>query len=331
MREFFVMLYVGTNEKVKSMNVLTFNNLLELESKEVDAFTKKTEQYESSVDVYLKVMFSTTTIANLLKKSANNEEIIELTEDYFIKNFYQIKISKDHFFGAIGVYKNYEYKQYNPENKTEYKEKHLESYLNEMHEKFMQVTKWLLDYRYKNEDFALQFKYNNNKAEFVKLFIMFKNNILTKFIDLEYFKNTFREKLRKELEDVFEQKIVVGDVFETGKIYTVSKTHAIEKVIETGRLPEVKTWYYNNMEVVDRNTISFYFSCYLDSNPLFSRKSSGYNVIRIDASKNRQSIYIEKDNMFVFLNKKDAENFYKSQLLKMREKIDKALNLQFEF
>ncbi len=325
------MRYTAQVRRKNEMKSMTFGELLDLEEKEADFFSSNETGRESTTNVFIDINLTKHYFASLFSKSKNGAEIKELTEAFFVKNFFNIITDESWCFRNIKVKKDYSYNSRNAEYNADCKENDRKSHVFKMHQEFLRVSNELIKYHYRGYDQTYSFKYKTDKSEFSKLFVLFKNNILSKYYNYEEFYKVFRPLLDKKVDAFFSRELYDLDLLSTKEIYTISKKETLEKVIETGRMPNIEYYKYINMEITSDGSVSLFFAKHDNGIRIRMKEWTPHDVIRIDLCNSGLSIYQEKDEHMIFVNKKEAQSFYKDRLKEMRAKIDKALSTTYEF
>lgn len=326
------MYYLENHYKRTDGKKISFRELLDLEKKEAEHFSKINDRYDSAVDYFVNVKFCTSIFVPLMSKLSENKEISELTEESFVKNFFTLSVGERSPFNQITLQIPSYFENFSTENGEKYYNEQLDRAVSKMYKKFMEVTDRLNDYYFNDKDWAFQFKYNNQKQHFPALYVMFKNNILSKYHKEETFSEVFRPLLEEKMNTLMEKEFLIFDILKNKEIFTIDKEYTVEQMIQTGRTPSIDTWSYSNIELTSTNEINVFFTKYLKNDFRIKKDNGdGGSVIKVIISEHNINTYGNSKRDMVFFNKKDAESFYRDRLIEIKNKIDKALSLSFEF
>ena len=325
------MRYSNQVRKDTEMKSIPFRDLLAIEEKEANFFSSNETGREKTTNIFIDISLTNHSFSSLFPKSRKGEEIKELTEAFFVNNFFKIIADKSWCFRDIVVKKDCHYNSKNDKFNAECKEVDRKRYVAKMHEEFLKISNRLINYHYKGSDPFFSFKYKTDKSEFSKLFVLFKNNILNKYHNYDEFYKVFRPLLDKKIDDFFNKELFDLDLLSTKEIYTISKKETLEKVIETGRMPNIEYFKYINLEITSNGSVSLFFAKYDNGIRIKTDGWTPNDLIRVDLNNSGVNIYQEKEEHMIFINEKEAKSFYKDRLHEMRNKIDKALSTTYEF
>ena len=222
-------------------------------------------------------------------------------------------------------------------NDEDFELKNLNNFHKFLITKLKELILEIIKFNHKGEDLFYNYRRINysekdKKEKVSKCFQFIKNDILSEIMDFESFKIMFKDYLIDLKRDIITSYKTLPFENDSKEIYLVEKDIKINDIIETSTFPKIEILYYINHQVNSNSEISY----------LFVKSKHNFIISEKDKIKTYYDKYIMKTNYYlnkknylgvsfnfdkyhVFMNKEEAENFYKNELIKIKNKIEEVL------
>lgn len=286
---------------------------------------RKEEYQDDSREMYFSVYINTGYINNWVYKCHLKEgdvDFSDLTIESFLKNMIRLEEQKNSGFQRYKandiLFDNCELTQ--------------KRIINKAYENFYKLLEKVYNYNILKKDPYYTFRQTlGNKTHFEPVANAFIS-LFKKYSE----KEVFKAEVQKYLDSFKLQKgAPLLECVEKGEIYILKKDISIETIIESGSFPKVQTYYFQGVKHKSGNEYSYIFT---EEKELYEDHIGNHCPIFInsyidsiaypdkDSKKMVNASFQSKKDVLLFFCKKEAENYYRNEILKIQRKINKVLN-----